>query len=113
MLYWVEFALHLPGISIHILQYWDGQPLRYVLRNRVDGTVYLVVQFMLELKEGVEEEDGDEEGSGSDDDDDDDDDFESVDEEKAEEAIAKAKKDGAAPGNSAQQGVGGGDNDVD
>ncbi|EPS43944.1 hypothetical protein H072_2155 [Dactylellina haptotyla CBS 200.50] len=55
-----EFALHLPGVSIHILQYWDGQPLRYVLKNRVDQTVYLVIQFTLTRKDGAE--DTDEEG---------------------------------------------------
>ncbi|KAK6502870.1 hypothetical protein TWF481_007910 [Arthrobotrys musiformis] len=48
-----EFALNLPGVSIHILQYWDGQPLRYVLKNRVDQTVYLVVQFTLTPKENI------------------------------------------------------------
>ncbi|KAF3941164.1 hypothetical protein ABW19_dt0205824 [Dactylella cylindrospora] len=55
-----EFALNLPGVSIHILQYWDGQPLRYVLKNRVDQTVYLVIQFTLTPKEN-EDEDEDEE----------------------------------------------------
>ncbi|KAJ6262293.1 hypothetical protein Dda_3100 [Drechslerella dactyloides] len=42
-----DFALRLPGISIPILQYWDGQPLRYLLKNRADQTVYLVIQFAL------------------------------------------------------------------
>ncbi|KAF3918925.1 hypothetical protein ABW20_dc0105978 [Dactylellina cionopaga] len=55
-----EFALHLPGVSIHILQYWDGQPLRYVLKNRIDQTVYLVVQFTLTPKDDAEEEEGEE-----------------------------------------------------
>ncbi|RVD88357.1 uncharacterized protein DFL_002544 [Arthrobotrys flagrans] len=67
-----EFALNLPGVSIHILQYWDGQPLRYVLKNRVDQTVYLVVQFTLTLQEDVDDE--------SEDDDDDDDEYEEDDE---------------------------------
>ncbi|KAK6534448.1 hypothetical protein TWF281_005774 [Arthrobotrys megalospora] len=72
-----EFALNLPGISIHILQYWDGQPLRYVLKNRVDQTVYLVVQFTLTPKENVEDSD-DEEESGEESEDDNGSGFESA-----------------------------------
>ncbi|KAF3211362.1 hypothetical protein TWF106_010248 [Orbilia oligospora] len=75
-----EFALHLPGISIHILQYWDGQPLRYVLKNRIDQTVYLVVQFTLTPKEDVdtdrEDEDDDDDGDDEEDDEEDDEIFE-------------------------------------
>ncbi|EGX43605.1 hypothetical protein AOL_s00215g341 [Orbilia oligospora ATCC 24927] len=69
-----EFALHLPGISIHILQYWDGQPLRYVLKNRVDQTVYLVVQFTLTPKEDVDTDEEDEDDDGDDEEDDEGDD---------------------------------------
>jgi len=77
-----EFALHLPGISIPIIQYWDGQPLRYVLRNRVDERyggkerVYAVVQFTL-----VGSNDEDEENEDDDDDD----------EEEEEEVIEEGK----------------------
>ncbi|KAF3219192.1 hypothetical protein TWF191_007987 [Orbilia oligospora] len=76
-----EFALHLPGISIHILQYWDGQPLRYVLKNRIDQTVYLVVQFTLTPKEdvdtdGEDEDDDDDDGDDEEDDEEDDEIFE-------------------------------------
>ncbi|KAF3924752.1 hypothetical protein AA313_de0209772 [Arthrobotrys entomopaga] len=61
-----EFALHLPGISIHILQYWDGQPLRYVLKNRVDQTVYLVIQFTLTPKDDTEDDEDDDEEDNDD-----------------------------------------------
>ncbi|KAK1752976.1 DUF1769-domain-containing protein [Echria macrotheca] len=62
-----EFALRLPGFSLPIMKYWDGQglrengpkrshQLRYVLRNRATGQVYLVVLFTLYLKEDVNED---------------------------------------------------------
>lgn len=51
-----EFALRLPGFHLPIINYWDGQPLRYVLKNRVTGTVYMVVCFTLYLKEDVNED---------------------------------------------------------
>ncbi|KAK3898900.1 hypothetical protein C8A05DRAFT_46899 [Staphylotrichum tortipilum] len=62
-----EFALRLPGFSLPIMKYWDGQglrnhkpkrshQLRYVLRNRVTGQVYLVVLFTLLLAEDVNED---------------------------------------------------------
>ncbi|KAL2268778.1 hypothetical protein VTJ83DRAFT_3624 [Remersonia thermophila] len=49
-----DFALRLPGFNLPIMGYWDGQGLRYVLRNRVTGQVYLVVLFTLHLAEEVE-----------------------------------------------------------
>ncbi|KFY33577.1 hypothetical protein V494_07496 [Pseudogymnoascus sp. VKM F-4513 (FW-928)] len=51
-----KFALKLPGFHLPIMSYWDGQPLRYVLKNRVTGVVYLVVVFSLYLKEDVNED---------------------------------------------------------
>ncbi|KFZ24745.1 hypothetical protein V502_00777 [Pseudogymnoascus sp. VKM F-4520 (FW-2644)] len=51
-----KFALKLPGFHLPIMSYWDGQPLRYVLKNRVTGVVYLVVLFSLYLKEDVNED---------------------------------------------------------
>ncbi|KAK6340914.1 hypothetical protein TWF696_009227 [Orbilia brochopaga] len=71
-----DFALRLPGISIHILQYWDGQPLRYVLKNRVDGTVYLVVQFTLTPVDGASDTSDDTDTSDDDDNDEEEDDEE-------------------------------------
>ncbi|GAB1317743.1 F-box domain containing protein [Madurella fahalii] len=60
-----EFALRLPGFNLPIIKYWDGQglrhrrkrshQLRYVLRNRSTGQVYLVVLFTLHLAEDVNE----------------------------------------------------------
>ncbi|KAK3317805.1 hypothetical protein B0T19DRAFT_405469 [Cercophora scortea] len=65
-----EFALRLPGFHLPIIKYWDGQALRpgsndhpkrshqlrYVLRNRSTGHVYLVVLFTLYLKDDVNED---------------------------------------------------------
>ncbi|KAK9367975.1 hypothetical protein V1509DRAFT_624962 [Lipomyces kononenkoae] len=44
-----EFALRLPGYSLAIMKYWDGQPLRYVLKSK-SGQVYFTLLF--ELVEG-------------------------------------------------------------
>lgn len=59
-----DFALRLPGFTLPIMKYWDGQglrkanpkrshTLRYVLRNRASNQVYLVILFTLHLKEDV------------------------------------------------------------
>lgn len=42
------FSLKLPGYNMSIMKYWDGQPLRYVLKSKSTGLVYLVVVFELE-----------------------------------------------------------------
>ncbi|KAK5113649.1 hypothetical protein LTR62_003276 [Meristemomyces frigidus] len=55
-----EFALRLPGfsvipgITIPIISYWDGQPLRYVMKNRKTDQPLLVLVFTLVPKEEVE-----------------------------------------------------------
>ncbi|KAK4187484.1 hypothetical protein QBC35DRAFT_233160 [Podospora australis] len=61
-----DFALRLPGFNLPIMKYWDGQglrthqkrshQLRYVLRNRSTGEVYLVVLFTLHLAEDINED---------------------------------------------------------
>ncbi|KAI1492893.1 hypothetical protein F5X96DRAFT_304626 [Biscogniauxia mediterranea] len=70
-----EFALRLPGFTLPIMKYWDGQSLstknaesenkkqpkrshalRYVLRNRSTGDTYLVVVFTLYLREDIDED---------------------------------------------------------
>ncbi|KEZ42308.1 Uncharacterized protein SAPIO_CDS6177 [Scedosporium apiospermum] len=51
-----RFALRLPGFRLSILRYWDGQGLRYVLRNKQTKETYLVVMFSLYLKEDVNED---------------------------------------------------------
>ncbi|KAI0003476.1 DUF1769-domain-containing protein [Xylariaceae sp. FL0662B] len=60
-----EFSLRLPGFTLPIMKYWDGQSLRsrkrshalrYVLRNRSTNDTYLVVIFTLYLKEDVNED---------------------------------------------------------
>lgn len=50
------FALRLPGFGLGIMRYWDGQGLRYVLRNKKTKQVYLVVLFTLHLKGDVNED---------------------------------------------------------
>ncbi|KIW07162.1 uncharacterized protein PV09_02031 [Verruconis gallopava] len=43
-----KFALRLPlGFTLSILGHWDGQPLRYVLRNRKTDEVLFVVNIAL------------------------------------------------------------------
>ncbi|KAG4427845.1 hypothetical protein IFR05_016670, partial [Cadophora sp. M221] len=51
-----DFALRLPGFTLPIMNYWDGQGLRYTLKNRATDTVLFVVLFTLYLKEDVDEE---------------------------------------------------------
>ncbi|KAI1474262.1 DUF1769-domain-containing protein [Daldinia eschscholtzii] len=61
-----EFSLRLPGFTLPIMKYWDGQSLRakpkrshtlrYTLRNRSTGKTYLVVCFTLYRKEDVNED---------------------------------------------------------
>ncbi|GKT41403.1 UPF0591 membrane protein [Colletotrichum spaethianum] len=62
-----NLALRLPGFQLAIMKYWDGQglreegpkrshQLRYVLRNKATGDVYLVVLFTLYLKDDVNED---------------------------------------------------------
>ncbi|KAI3390408.1 hypothetical protein diail_9738 [Diaporthe ilicicola] len=51
-----EFALRLPGYAVPIMKYWDGQGLRYVLRNKSTGQIFLTILFTLYLKEDVNED---------------------------------------------------------
>ncbi|KAI1135956.1 DUF1769-domain-containing protein [Hypoxylon sp. FL0543] len=61
-----EFSLRLPGFTLPIMKYWDGQSLRskskrshtlrYVLRNRSTDETYLVIVFTLYRKEDVNED---------------------------------------------------------
>ncbi|WYZ43815.1 hypothetical protein EsH8_VII_000251 [Colletotrichum jinshuiense] len=51
-----NLALRLPGFQLAIMKYWDGQGLRYVLRNRTSGDVYLVVLFTLYLADDINED---------------------------------------------------------
>ena len=50
-------ALRLPGFQMPLLRFWDGQQdLRYVLRNRATGQVYLAIVFKLVVgREGADE----------------------------------------------------------
>jgi len=81
-----QFALKLPlGLSINILGHWDGQALRYVLRNRATDTLLFVVSFTLVPVQNVENSD-----------DDDDDEFEDADEE-IDEGKEKTKPGGFEP----------------
>ncbi|KAL1924164.1 uncharacterized protein VTP21DRAFT_7199 [Calcarisporiella thermophila] len=40
-------AIRLPGFSVNVLGYWDGQPLRYVCKTRDGKIIFFVVQFEL------------------------------------------------------------------
>ncbi|KHN95449.1 uncharacterized protein MAM_06726 [Metarhizium album ARSEF 1941] len=51
-----NLALNLPGFQLPIVKYWDGQGLRYVLRNKQTGETYLVVVFTIHLKDDVNED---------------------------------------------------------
>ncbi|RHZ72823.1 hypothetical protein Glove_238g9 [Diversispora epigaea] len=42
-----NIAVKLPGIQIGILQYWDGQPFRYVCKSRDSSVVFFVIMFQL------------------------------------------------------------------
>ncbi|PHH65369.1 hypothetical protein CDD81_2473 [Ophiocordyceps australis] len=48
-----KLALRLPGFQLPISKYWDGQGLRYVLRDRKTAKVYLVVLFTIYLRQDV------------------------------------------------------------
>ncbi|KAK5136228.1 hypothetical protein LTR08_003835 [Meristemomyces frigidus] len=58
-----EFALRLPGFSVipgitmPIISYWDGQPLRYVMKDRSTGEPFFVVCFTLVPKDDVAKKD--------------------------------------------------------
>ncbi|KAK0385115.1 hypothetical protein NLU13_7593 [Sarocladium strictum] len=68
-----NLALRLPGFHLPIVRYWDGQglrpdarrshELRYVLRNKKTGQIYLVVLFSLYLKEDINEDGSVKEGA--------------------------------------------------
>ncbi|KAK5123304.1 hypothetical protein LTR85_002734 [Meristemomyces frigidus] len=63
-----DFALRLPGfavipgITIPIISYWDGQPLRYVMKNRATDEALFVVIFTLIPKEEIDGKGGEAEG---------------------------------------------------
>ncbi|ORZ03600.1 hypothetical protein BCR43DRAFT_560255 [Syncephalastrum racemosum] len=40
-------TIKLPGFEINVLQYWDGQPLRYYAKSRDDSAVFFIVEFDL------------------------------------------------------------------
>ena len=63
----VEFAIRIPGISFHIGKYVSekNNVLRYVLKDRGTGEVYLVVCFTVVL-EGEDAEDAEEGEEGRD-----------------------------------------------
>ncbi|KAL7769724.1 hypothetical protein ACKLNR_001108 [Fusarium oxysporum f. sp. zingiberi] len=51
-----DLALNLPGFQLPIMKYWDGQGLRYVLRNKETGEPYLVILFSLYHKDYINED---------------------------------------------------------
>lgn len=42
-----DFAINLPGFKLSVEKYGNGQPLRYTLKNKRSGRVYLVIVFEL------------------------------------------------------------------
>ncbi|KAG0037463.1 hypothetical protein BGZ82_002462 [Podila clonocystis] len=42
-----SFTLKVPGFSVDITRYWDGQPLTYIVKSKDNSAVFLVVQFEL------------------------------------------------------------------
>ncbi|KAK9462750.1 uncharacterized protein V1516DRAFT_671032 [Lipomyces oligophaga] len=39
------FAVKLPGYTMHVMQFWDGQPLRYVLKSKSSGKLFFALYF--------------------------------------------------------------------
>ncbi|KAG0344548.1 hypothetical protein BG004_004363 [Podila humilis] len=42
-----NFTLKVPGFSVDITRYWDGQPLTYVMKAKNNSAVFLAIQFEL------------------------------------------------------------------
>ncbi|PWY96925.1 DUF1769-domain-containing protein [Testicularia cyperi] len=43
-----DLSLHIPfaaGLKFDLKKYWDGQPVRYICKNRATDTTYFVIQF--------------------------------------------------------------------
>ncbi|KAF2141002.1 uncharacterized protein K452DRAFT_229718 [Aplosporella prunicola CBS 121167] len=52
-----EFAIKLPIITVPIVRYWDGQPLRYVLKNLETNEPLFVIHFTLIPADQLDAED--------------------------------------------------------
>ncbi|KAF4553149.1 Hypothetical protein D9617_8g051630 [Elsinoe fawcettii] len=87
-----EFAVKLPGfslipgITIPVISYWDGQPLRYVLKDRKTNEPLFVVIFTLIPKDEAD---------------------------KAQSQLEKEKEEKGADAKGAASGQAGGDDDLD
>ncbi|RIA98675.1 hypothetical protein C1645_812355 [Glomus cerebriforme] len=46
-----DITVMLPGFKLGILQFWDGQPVRYVCKTRDCSVVFFVIVFQLVTKE--------------------------------------------------------------
>ncbi|KAI1319381.1 hypothetical protein EDD11_004247 [Mortierella claussenii] len=42
-----HFTLKVPGFSVDITKYWDGQPLTYVIKSQDSSVVFMAIQFEL------------------------------------------------------------------
>ncbi|KAF9182258.1 hypothetical protein BGZ51_004843 [Haplosporangium sp. Z 767] len=42
-----DFTLKVPGFSVDITKYWDGQPLTYVIKTKDSSVVFMAFQFDL------------------------------------------------------------------
>lgn len=65
----LDLALKLPGVTMKLVDFWDGQPLRYVLKHRnvakgIDQELF-VITFTLIPEEELEAQREKWEGSGA------------------------------------------------
>ncbi|KAK3811186.1 MAG: hypothetical protein J3Q66DRAFT_404574 [Benniella sp.] len=42
-----NFTLKIPGFSVDITKYWDGQPLTYIIKSKDSSVVFMAFQFEL------------------------------------------------------------------
>ncbi|KAF8985559.1 hypothetical protein BGZ46_003565 [Entomortierella lignicola] len=42
-----NFTLKVPGFSVDVTKYWDGQPLTYIIKSRDSSVVFLAFQYEL------------------------------------------------------------------
>ena len=62
----IDLSLKLPGFTLHLMRFWDGQPLRYTLKQKKtegqEERELMVVVFTLVPGEEVDREEEDAKG---------------------------------------------------
>ncbi len=46
-----DLTLHIPfsgGLKFDLKKYWDGQPVRYICKDRKNDKVFFIIQFDIE-----------------------------------------------------------------